>query len=174
MTRPQESNYLHLFQEHIVLAPARMFGKTRPHTPRGDSVLPSYATAQLCHAPIYRVMKRKRVGATNTTHSICNIPSVFAWMSNTLNGSCPSGNKLARITSRTSLGANAFSCWFNCDGEPAVVMAVMTLTSEILFSVTVGGVSTGVCVCVCTGDDCCCTLGSGCGAGCCGGVGRFG
>lgn len=82
------------------------------------------------------------------------MPSVFACMSNTLNGSCPSGNELAKITSRTSFGANVLSCWFKWNGERALVMAVMTLTSEtlLLFSVAlVGGVGAcvGTCICVC-------------------------
>ena len=101
-------------------------------------------------------------------------------MSNTLNGSCPSGNKLARITSRTSLGANVLSCWWSCDGETAVVMAVMTVASDALFSVPAGGVGAWAWVCEledCTGDcgGCAEGVGSGWGVGCCsGGVGRLG
>lgn len=92
-----------------------------------------------------QVMRRDKFNATSTTHKMCNMPSVFACMSNTLNGSCPSGNRLARITSRTSFGANVLSCWFKYDGEAAVVMAVMTLTSEMLILCSVepvGGVGT--------------------------------
>ena len=63
-------------------------------------------------------------------------------MSSTLSGSCPSGNKLAKIKSRSSLGVDVLSCWLRCNGERAVVIVVITLTSETLLSgamVAVGG-----------------------------------
>ena len=170
-----------------MLALAQTFCKTGSRTPAGESVRLSYATAQR-----YGIGHQAGlIWQTNATHRMCNMPSVFAWMSSTLNGSCPSGNKLAKIRSRTSLGAKVLSCWFSCDGERSAVMAAMTLTREMLLSgALVGGVGAGVCVCVCvcvggctcdcvdacdcTGDGSCCTSDSGCGVGCSGGVGRFG
>ena len=92
----------------------------------------------------------RRHAKPTATHRIYSIPSVFACMSNTLSGSCPSGNKLAKIKSRSSLGANVLSCWLRCDGERAVVIVVMTLTRETLLlgeMLAVGG-GVGTCVCV--------------------------
>ena len=126
-------------------APARTPDETRPHTPMAHSARPSCATLQRYHGTIVKHATR---GSTNNNSQDIQYTERVRLHVQHAQRSCPSGNKLK---SRSSLGANVLSCWLRCDGERAVVIVVMTLTSKTLLlgEMLVVGDGVGTCVCIC-------------------------